>query len=153
VGSVPHGTWGYRIDLGAVPGGGRNQKQVAGFRSREEAEAALVEALAAYGGGDRRTVAGYLELVWLPAKAGAIERSRFDQYAWAVRRHVLPALGPVRLADLEPRVLERWLRQLASAAGTYVGGRCRPRPCGWSARCCQRRARRRSSGGCWPTIR
>jgi hypothetical protein len=76
---------------------------VAGFRSREEAEAALVEALAAYGGGDRRTVAGYLELMWLPAKAGAIDRSTFDQYAWAVRRHVLPALGPVRLADLEPK--------------------------------------------------
>ena len=117
------GTWGYRIDMGAVPGGGRNQKQVAGFRSREEAEAALTEALVAYGGGDRRTVAGYLELVWLPAKQGEIDRSTFDQYAWAVRRHIVPSLGPVKLGELQPRVLERWLRQLGSASG---GGRGRP---------------------------
>jgi integrase len=109
------GTWGYRIDLGAVPGGGRNQKQVAGFRSRGEAEAALAEALAAFGGGDRRTVAGYLELVWLPAKEREIDRSTFDQYAWAVRRHIVPLLGPVRLAELESGVLERWLRRLAGA--------------------------------------
>jgi integrase len=115
------GTWAYRIDLGAVPGGGRNQKQAAGFRSREEAEAALAEALAAFGGGDRRTVGGYLELVWLPAKQGEIDRSTFDQYAWAVRRHIVPSLGPVRLGELELRVLERWLRQIARAGRN--GGR------------------------------
>ena len=62
------GTWAYRIDLGSGPGGGRNQRQVAGFASREEAEAALAEALAGQGAGDRKTVAGFLELVWLPAK-------------------------------------------------------------------------------------
>ena len=75
------GTWAYRIDLGAVPGGGRNQQQVAGFRSREEAEAALADALTGQGGGDRKTVAGFLELVWLPAKHGEVDRSTFDQYA------------------------------------------------------------------------
>lgn len=111
---TPGGTWAYRIDLPAGPGGHRNQKQVAGFRSREEAEAALAEALASQGGGDRRTVAGYLELVWLPAKQGEVDRSTFDQYAWAARRHIVPSLGPVRLADLEPKVLDRWLMQLAS---------------------------------------
>ena len=116
------GTWAYRIDLGVVPGGGRHQKQVAGFRSREEAEGALAEALAAYGGGDRRTVAGCLELVWLPAKQGEIDRSTFDQYAWAVRRHIVPSLGPVKLGELEPRVIERWLRQLAGL-GRSGGGR------------------------------
>lgn len=116
------GTWAYRVDLGVVPGGSRNQKQVAGFRSREEAEAALAEALAASGGGDRRTVAGYLELVWLPAKQGEVDRSTFDQYAWAVRRHIVPSLGPVRLGELESRVLERWLRQLAGG-GRNGGGR------------------------------
>jgi len=115
------GTWAYRIDLGSSSGGGRNQRQVAGFGSREEAEAALAEALAASGGGDRRTVAGYLELVWLPAKQGEIDRSTFDQYAWAVRRHIVPSLGPVRLGELEPGVLERWLRQLAGRGRS--GGR------------------------------
>ena len=84
----PGGTWAYRIDLGSGPGRGRSQKQVAGFGSREEAEAALAEALAAQGGGDRKTVAGFLELVWLPAKQREVDRSTLDQYAWAVRRHI-----------------------------------------------------------------
>jgi len=106
------GTWAYRIDLGSGPGGGRNQQQVAGFGSREEAEAALAEALAAQGGGDPKTVAGFLERVWLPAKRAEVERSTFDQYAWAVRRHIVPELGSVKLADLGLDVLEVWLARL-----------------------------------------
>lgn len=109
------GTWAYRIDLGPGHAGGRRQQQVAGFGSREEAEAALAEALAGQGGGDRKTVAGFLELVWLPAKHGEVDRSTFDQYAWAVRRHIVPVLGQCKLAELEPKVLDRWLRRLGSA--------------------------------------
>jgi integrase len=116
------GTWAYRVDLGTTSDGGRNQKQVAGFRSREEAEAALAAALAAYGRGDRRTVAGYLELVWLPAKRLEIDRSTLDQYTWAVRRHIVPSLGPFRLGELEPGMLASWLRQLADR-GRNGGGR------------------------------
>src|SRR5205814_5905927 len=96
-------------------GGGRNQQQVAGFGSREEAEAGLAAALAGRGGGDRKTVAGFLELVWLPAKRAEVDRSTFDQYAWAVRRHIVPVLGPCKLAELEPAGLDRWLRRLGSA--------------------------------------
>jgi integrase len=60
-------------------------------------------------------VAGFLELVWLPAKHGEVDRSTFDQYAWAVRRHIVPVLGQRKLAELEPKVLDRWLRRLGSA--------------------------------------
>lgn len=105
------GTWAYRLDLGSRPGG-RNQQQVAGFASREEAERALAEAVAAQGGGDPKTVAAFLERVWLPAKRAEVERSTFDQYAWAVRRHIVPELGSVKLADLGPDVLEAWLARL-----------------------------------------
>ena len=80
---------------------------MAGFDSREEAEASLAEALAGLGGGSRRTVAGFLEFVWLPAKHGEVDRSTFDQYAWAVRRHIVPVLGQCKLAELEPNVLDR----------------------------------------------
>ncbi|MGH9282873.1 MAG: tyrosine-type recombinase/integrase [Acidimicrobiales bacterium] len=87
---------------------------MAGFGSRAEAEAALAEALAGQGGGDRRTVAGFFELVWLPAKQAEVDRSTFDQYAWAVRRHIVPALGQSTLAELEPEMLDRCLGRLAS---------------------------------------
>ncbi len=106
------GTWAYRIDLGVGPDGCRNQKQVAGFLSRQEAEAALTEALAGQGGGDRTTVAGFLERVWLPAKRAEVERSTFDQYSWAVRRHIVPWLGAARLGDLTPAMLDGWLASL-----------------------------------------
>lgn len=109
------GTWAYRMDLGPGSGEGRSQRQVAGFRSREEAEAALAEVLAARGGGDPKTVAGFLELVWLPGKRGQVDRSTFDQYAWAVRRHIVPALGQCKLAELQPAQLDRWLRRLGTA--------------------------------------
>jgi Arm DNA-binding domain len=70
------GTWAYRIDLGRGSDGRRSQRQVAGFRSREEAEAALAEMLAGQGGGDSRTVAGFLERVWLPAKRAEVGSGR-----------------------------------------------------------------------------
>lgn len=106
------GTWAYRVDSGLGPDGRRAQRQVAGFPSREDAEAALAEVLAAQGGGDPKTVAGFLERVWLPVKRGEVERSTFEQYAWAVRRHIVPELGAVKLADLGPDVLEAWLARL-----------------------------------------
>jgi integrase len=109
---TPGGTWAYRIDSGMGRDGRRGQRQVAGFASREEAETALAEALAAQGGGDAKTVAGFLERVWLPAKRMEVERSTFDQYVWAVRRHIVPELGSVKLADLEPDVLQAWLARL-----------------------------------------
>ena len=79
---------------------------------REEAEAALADALAAQGGGDPETVAGFLERVWLPAKRDEVERSTFDQYAWAVRRHIVPELGAVKLSGLTPALLSRWQAKL-----------------------------------------
>lgn len=61
-------------------------------------------------------------MVWLPAKRLEIDRSTFDQYTWAVRRHIVPALGHSKLAELEPKALDRWLRRLGSA-GRHDGGR------------------------------
>ena len=39
------GTWSYRLDLGIDASGNRQQKQVAGFRTKKDAQAALNEAL------------------------------------------------------------------------------------------------------------
>jgi len=106
---TPGGTWAYRLDRGAGPDGRRRQEQLAGFACRQEAEAALATALAAQGGGNPKTVAGFLERVWLPAKRPEVERSTFDQYAWAVRRHIVPGLGAVAVSDLTPGVVQDWL--------------------------------------------
>jgi integrase len=49
------------------------------------------------------------------AKDGRVATSTFDQYAWALRRHVVPLLGAVRLCDLTPEVLDEWVSALTAA--------------------------------------
>lgn len=150
---TPGGTCGYRVDWGTGPDGRRRQQQVAGFASRAEAEAALAEALTAQGGGDPKTVAGFLERVWLPAKQAEVERSTFDQYAWAVRRHIVPALGAVKLADLRPEALEVWLVGLTRPAPETGKAPLGGRRSGSSASFCRWRVGTRLSGVCWVRIR
>ena len=71
-------------------------------------------------GGRVDTLAGFLESVWLPAKEGRVEPSTFDQYRWAVARHIVPLIGAVRLSDLRAEVVDAWLVQLSVAP---AGGR------------------------------
>jgi integrase len=65
-------------------------------------------------GTDTETLSEFLE-VWLRAKDGRVATSTFDQYAWALRRHVVPLLGAVRLCDLTPEVLDEWVSALTAA--------------------------------------
>jgi Phage integrase, N-terminal SAM-like domain len=63
----------------------------------------------------RTRVAGFLERVWLPAKASEVERSTWGQYAWAVRRHIIPSLGAaMKLTDFTPQLLDGWLTHLVT---------------------------------------
>ncbi len=48
-------------------------------------------------GGEGETLGEFLEKVWLPSKQGRVELATPDQYSWAVRRHIVPLLGAVRL--------------------------------------------------------
>ena len=71
-------------------------------------------------------LAGFLELVWLPAKQEQVDRSTFDQYAWAVRRHLCPlAVWPtaarVAVAALAMALVTWALRPLGLVAGLPAG--------------------------------
>jgi integrase len=44
-----------------------------------------------------------------------VEQSTLDQYGWAVRLHIVPLLGAVRLRDLTPEVVDGWVAALVSA--------------------------------------
>jgi hypothetical protein len=37
-----------------------------------------------------------VETVWLPAKDGRLEEATYDQYRWAVTRHIVQLIGAVR---------------------------------------------------------
>jgi hypothetical protein len=69
-------------------------------------------------GTDGETLSEFLERVWLPSKQARVEAATFDQYTWAVRRHVVPLIGEVRLRDLTPELLDEWVATLESVDGS-----------------------------------
>jgi len=44
-----------------------------------------------------------------------VELATYDQYKWAVTRHVVPLIGVARLRDLTPEVVDDWLGDLSVA--------------------------------------
>lgn len=65
-------TWAYVVDIGAGPGGKRQQQLRGGFRAKRDAQKALREVLHTLDGGGfvdpgGRTLAAYLREEWLPA--------------------------------------------------------------------------------------
>jgi hypothetical protein len=92
--------------------GKRRVRQLATFPTKRAAVAQQKAVAAGRAGTDAQTLGEFLESVWLPAKEGRVEASTYDQYDWAVRRHVVPLLGSVRLRDLTAEVLDGWLREL-----------------------------------------
>lgn len=93
--------------------GRRRVKQLGTYATKRAAvsqQRALVEGRA---GTDTEALSDFLE-VWLRSKEGRVALSTFDQYVWAVQRHVVPLLGAVRLCDLTPEVLDGWVSALTA---------------------------------------
>ena len=65
-------------------------------------------------GTDAETVGEFMQQAWLPSKEGRVENSTLDQYVWAVKRHIVPLLGAVRLRDLTAELVDRWISTLTA---------------------------------------
>ena len=91
----------------------RRVQQLGTFPTKRAALAhqkALTEGKA---GTDSESLADFLE-VWLHSKEGRVAVSTFDQYTWAVRGHITPLLGAVRLRDLTAELLDSWIGALTA---------------------------------------
>jgi integrase len=107
------GRWVVRVS-GYDPATGRRRvRQLGTFDTKRAALACARAAAEGRAGGDDETVGAFLEQVWLPAKDGRVEVATYDQYRWAVVRHIVPMIGAVRLGDLTPEVVDDWLRELS----------------------------------------
>src|SRR5438105_10328307 len=82
--------------------GRRRVKQLGTFTTKRAAIAHRQLVVDGRAGTVNETVKEFLEVVWLPSKSGRVESSTLDQYEWAVRRHIIPLLGAVRMRDLTP---------------------------------------------------
>ena len=114
-----HGSWAFTVDVGNDPVTGKRRQVVrSGFRTRDEAEAALTKELAALNAGtwldDRgMTVGAWLDQ-WL-AELDAANRAvkTVTNYRGHVRDAWKPHLGAVLLRDLRRGHIERVLAALA----------------------------------------
>ncbi|MHB8648235.1 MAG: tyrosine-type recombinase/integrase [Thermomicrobiales bacterium] len=62
---------------------------------------------------DQMTVKRYLEGEWLPFVAGKVRETTYAGYRSAVDKHIVPAIGRIRLTQLTPRDVEAMLRTIA----------------------------------------
>ena len=110
-----HGSWVFVVDVGQ--GGKRKQLKKSGFRTADEAEAALARVVADLDSGryrddGRRTVAGYLS-EWLENKVtDGLRPTTERSYRQHVEQYLVPSLGHLRLRDIRPAHISRFLREL-----------------------------------------
>ena len=114
--------WCVVVDVGYDGGGKRRQKWHSGFKRRKDAERALTEILGrlesgAYVEPAKLTYAEYLRRRWLPAREPSLRPTTYDGYARNVERHIIPALGAVRLQQLTPDALTAFYADRLRAPG------------------------------------
>ena len=110
-------TWTYYVYV-TDGDGSRRQVSKGGFRTRKQAEAARIEALATINNGTwvepgRLTVREFLEDEWLPSqRPPTLEESTYRSYQRNIRLHVVPNIGGRALQQLTPMDLNKLYRKL-----------------------------------------
>jgi len=108
------GRWVVRVSGYDAATGRRRVKQLGTFSTKKAAMALLREVQGGRAGGEDEVLQAYLREVWLPSKEARVETSTFQQYVWAVEGHIVPLIGAVRLRDLSPEAVDRWLTGLVA---------------------------------------
>ncbi|MGH8931923.1 MAG: tyrosine-type recombinase/integrase [Egibacteraceae bacterium] len=120
-------TWYYVVNTGTDANGRRVQRKRRGFRTKRDAERALREVLQDLDAGryiapSELTVGEYLEEHWLPAVRHRVRPTTYHhQYEWAVKHHLVPHLGKLRMQELREHHVERLHSELRR--GGRVDGR------------------------------
>ena len=115
------GTWSYRLDLGLDAKGKRAQKQVSGFTSKKDAQAALNEALTGVQRGtyiapSRTTLADFLT-VWVEGMRTEVQITAWISYKQMVEQYIVPHLGSKRSVELAPIHIKPWHAALLDHGG------------------------------------
>lgn len=111
------GTFSYKISNAPRADGSKGDVWKGGFRTAREAREARTEVLSqvrhrTYTPANRITVSTFFEEKWLPAIQ--VRQSTKSSYEAIVRKHILPSLGAIRLAELDPSHLNSLYSRLLS---------------------------------------
>jgi integrase len=120
-GTIRHradGRWEGRIDQGWE--GGKHRARSVYARTRQEVVLKVRQLQQQFDAGqpsfDQRTTVGHLLETWLEAAADRLRHSTLVRYRNLVRHQLVPALGPVRLVQLQPANIA------AAMSGWQAGG-------------------------------
>jgi integrase len=113
------GRWAFVIDLPPREGK-RRQARRRGYATRRDAQTALQKLVGEIATGvfvepSKVTIKDSLELQWLPSLPALVRPTTADTYERLVKRHVLPALGPTKLQQLDRAAVASWLVGLTTA--------------------------------------
>lgn len=108
--------WMFVIEVPS-PDGRRRQVRRRGFETKKAAEKELRSVLGVSDNGlyvepTRLTVGRYLTEAWLPAIATRVRPTTSDMYRRIVERHVVPALGIVRIQVLDTATVSAFVSSL-----------------------------------------
>ena len=112
---VRAGVWSVQASLGFDAAGKRIRLSRTIHGTRADAEDELQRLLAMAGkvsSGRSLTLRRFVVDQWLPYKLDQVRRRTYDGYESKMRLYVLPALGHVHLADLDPLIVGRWVGAL-----------------------------------------
>jgi integrase len=114
-----------RVDLPPGPDNKRRQKWKRGFPTKKAAQEALNEVVGRVHRGTwadpgKRSLSDYLE-EWIEGLAASRENSTVENYATILRKWVIPRIGGLRLAAVEPGHLRKLYAELLKEGGK--GGR------------------------------
>lgn len=128
---VGRSTWYYIVDVGTNPTTGlRRQKKKGGFDTKALAQTALNEVLADVQRGQfveppKQTVAEYLRhwVIRVPGsdRSGGIRTNTRTLYDTNIEQYIIPYIGALRLADLNPQTISSMYAELMQGGGR--GGR------------------------------
>jgi integrase len=118
-------SWAYVVDVGA-PGGPRDQRWKAGFRTKREAVTAMNELQAQIASGSyihpsTVTVGEYLT-EWLELSRSRLRPGSHDACAFHVHTYLIPRIGDVRLQALTGRRIKRLYAELGINGRVRGGG-------------------------------
>lgn len=109
-------TWYYVLELGKI-NGKRKQKKKRGFKTKKEAQHALIQAeheLLSTGKLTEPSKMLYKEYLinWLDDKRTQIRESTFYTYNWLIDKYIIPYIGDIELSSIRAIDIQRFLNTL-----------------------------------------
>ncbi|MBQ6459002.1 MAG: site-specific integrase [Exiguobacterium sp.] len=109
-------TWYYILEIGRV-NGKRRQKKKRGFKTKKEAQKALIEAEHAilqkgmYHEPAKTLYGEYLKS-WLDDKKIIVKDSTYKIYHWLIHKHIIPYLGHIEISKIRPNDIQKLYNEL-----------------------------------------